>query len=400
MSWLLIILYSNFILIMKKLPLLISIALLTGCNAMPTSGPSQSKVMDLQQTSSLESRVDVIDVDNRTVTNLFNQQQAQSFSQFPSAQRNYTGTVGVGDILDVMLWEAPPAILFGGGLNSTGTGNSQLTSLPEQMVSSNGKITIPFLGAIHVAGKTPEQIQQEIIKRLRPMANQPQAMVRLVKNNSANVTVLRQGNSIRMPLTSYGERVLDAVAAVGGVSENAEDISVQLMRGNEVKTISLETLAAKPQENIALRSGDVLSLLNNPLSFTALGAVGANKEVKFSAKGLTLAEAIGRMGGLIDTRSDPRGVFVFRYTPFEQLNPQEKALWQKKGYSVGTEIPTVYRINLLQPEALFWLQRFPIQNKDVVYVSNAPLSEFQKFLRIIFSITSPVTSTASNVNNL
>ncbi|SMB89844.1 polysaccharide export outer membrane protein [Pasteurella testudinis DSM 23072] len=385
---------------MKKISPILMGCLLTACNIMPTSGPSQSRVMDLHnQGHENIPTVEVVEVEDMVATALFNQQQAQSFSHFANAN-SYNGAVNVGDTLDVMIWEAPPAVLFGSVLNQNGTGGAQLTSLPEQMVSESGKITIPFLGAIAVRGKTPEQIQKEIVRRLSPMANQPQAMVRLVKNNSANVTVLRQGNSIRMPLTAHGERVLDAVAAVGGATENAYDISVQLTRGHEVKTISLEKLASNPNENIKLRSGDVISLLNNPLSFTALGAVGSNREVRFSAKGLTLAEAIGRMGGLIDTRSDPRGVFVFRYLPFEKLSAQDKATWQGRGYGVGMEVPTVYRINLLEPKSLFWLQRFPIQNKDIVYVSNAPLAEFQKFLRIIFSITSPVTSTANSVNNL
>ncbi|MDH3001339.1 sugar ABC transporter substrate-binding protein [Chelonobacter oris] len=385
---------------MKKLTLSLCCLALTACHIMPTSGPSQSRVMDLQdQGDENLPTVEVVEVQDAVATALFNQQLAQSFSHFANAN-SYNGAVSVGDTLDVMIWEAPPAVLFGGVLNQSGTGGAQLASLPEQMVSESGKITIPFLGAISVRGKTPEQIQKDIVRRLSPMANQPQAMVRLVKNNSANVTVLRQGNSIRMPLTAHGERVLDAVAAVGGATENAYDISVQLTRGNQVKTISLEKLASNPTENIKLRSGDVISLLNNPLSFTALGAVGSNREVRFSAKGLTLAEAIGRMGGLIDTRSDPRGVFVFRYLPFEKLNAEEKATWQARGYGVGMDVPTVYRINLLEPKSLFWLQRFPIQNKDIVYVSNAPLAEFQKFLRIIFSITSPVTSTANSVNNL
>lgn len=386
---------------MKKLTLSLCFLALAACNTMPTSGPSQSRVMDLQnQGNENLPTVDVVEVGDDVATALFNQQQAQSFWHFPNSGSNYNGTVNIGDTLDVMIWEAPPAVLFGGVLNQSGTGGAQLTSLPEQMVSESGKITIPFLGAIAVRGKTPEQIQQDIIRRLKPMANQPQAMVRLVKNNSANVTVLRQGNGVRMPLTAHGERVLDAVAAVGGVAEDSRDISVQLTRGNLVKTISLESLASDPKENINLRSGDVVSLLSNPLSFTALGAVGGNREVRFSAKGLTLAEAIGRMGGLIDTRSDPRGVFIFRYLPFDKLDSEQRAVWQQRGYSVGMDIPTVYRVNLLEPKSLFWLQRFPIQNKDIVYVSNAPLAEFQKFLRIIFSITSPVTGTVNSINNL
>ncbi|STY59584.1 polysaccharide export protein Wza [Mannheimia haemolytica] len=61
------------------------------------------------------------------------------------------------------------------------------------------------------------------------------------------------------------------------------------------------------------------------------------------------------------------------------------------------DIPTVYQVNLLEPQSMFLLQRFPIQDKDIVYVSNAPLSEFQKFLRMIFSITSPITGTANTI---
>ena len=61
------------------------------------------------------------------------------------------------------------------------------------------------------------------------------------------------------------------------------------------------------------------------------------------------------------------------------------------------DVPTVYRVNLLEPRSMFLMQRFPIQDKDIVYVSNAPLAEFQKFLRMIFSITSPITSTTNTI---
>ncbi|WP_386693724.1 polysaccharide biosynthesis/export family protein [Lonepinella sp. MS14435] len=387
---------------MKKFPFIISLLAitLTACNSMPSAGPSASKIQDINQSDNSQlDNVDIVDVNDNIVLELFNRQHNQSFSHFSQVGRDYYSTIKAGDALDIILWEAPPAILFGSMLTTGSTGSAQTVALPQQVVSENGKITVPFLGGISVVGKTPEQIQNNIVARLKPLAHQPQAIVKLAQNNSSNVTILRQGNSIRMPLTPVGERVLDAVAAVGGASENAEDISVQLMRGNEVKTISLETLAANPNENIPLRSGDVLSLMNNPLSFTALGAVGSNRQVKFSAKGLYLSEAIGRMGGLIDSRSDPRGVFIFRYIPFDELTINDQTRWQARGYTSGMDVPTVYRVNLLEPKSLFWIQRFPVKNKDILYVSNAPLAEFQKFLRIIFSITSPVTSTAHSVNS-
>lgn len=63
------------------------------------------------------------------------------------------------------------------------------------------------------------------------MANQPQVMVRMVQNNAANVSVVRAASSsVRLPLTAAGERVLDAVAAVGGSVANVQDTTVQRSR--------------------------------------------------------------------------------------------------------------------------------------------------------------------------
>lgn len=300
-------------------------------------------------------------------------------------------------MLDITIWEAPPAVLFGGALSSTGSGNAQQTKLPEQMVSASGTISVPFIGDVSVLGKTPVQVQNIIKGRLKKMANQPQVMVRMVQNNAANVSVIRAGNSVRMPLTAAGERVLDAVAAVGGSTANVQDTNVQLTRGNVVRTIALEDLVAHPRQNILLRRGDVVTMITNPSTFTSMGAVGRAQQIGFSVKGLSLAEAVGRMGGLQDYSADARGVFVFRYAPLSELPPEKQSKWAEKGYGDRAEIPVVYRLNLTDANSMFWMQRFPVKDKDVVYVSNAPLAEVRKFLSFVFS---PVVSGASSINNL
>ncbi|OOH86483.1 sugar ABC transporter substrate-binding protein [Pasteurellaceae bacterium 15-036681] len=377
------------------------LSLLSACSSLPTSGPSFSKVTEVNNNEQLP-QVNLVALDNNTVQALYRQQESQLFSGFSSmhGQAGYAGVANVGDVLEISIWEAPPAVLFGGTFSAEGQGSGHLTQLPPQTVNAKGTISVPFVGNIAVAGKTPEAIQSQIVASLARKANQPQAMVRIVNNNSADVTVIRQGNTVRMPLTSASERILDAVSAVGGSQADIQDITVQLTRGPQVKTLAFETLIADPSQNITLRSGDVVSLLTTPYSFTGLGAVGTNQQMRFSTKGITLAEAIGKMGGLIDSRSDPRGVFVFRHVPFGQLDYAQQQLWESRGYGVGLDVPTVYQVNLLDPKSMFLLQRFPIQDKDIVYVSNAPLAEFQKFLRMIFSITSPVTSTINSVNGL
>lgn len=373
---------------------------IAACSSLPTTGPSFSKVTGVNDNEKLPE-VNLIKLDNQAVQALYLAQERQLFSGLDGmGQGGYSGMINVGDILDISIWEAPPAVLFGGTFSSEGQGSGAVTQLPAQTVTSKGTISIPFVGNINVVGKTPEAVQSQIVSALKRKANQPQAMVKLATNNSADVTVIRQGSSIRMPLTPSNERVLDAVAAVGGSQADIQDVTVQLTRGHQVKTVAFETLISNPAQNIPLRAGDVVSLLTTPYSFTGLGAVGTNQQMKFSTKGLSLSEAIGKMGGLLDNRSDPRGIFVFRYLPFNELDLEQQRIWEARGYGVGLDVPTVYQVDLLDPKSLFLIQRFPIQDKDIVYVSNAPLAEFQKFLRMIFSITSPVTGTINSVNSL
>lgn len=385
----------------STLSLLTLSLMVAGCDSLPTSGPSYSKVVSVNDNKPIPD-VNVVELDNSLVQRLYQNQGQQLFSGFDvlNSGSGYSGTVNAGDVLEISIWEAPPAVLFGGTFTADGQGSGHLTQLPSQMVNPNGTVSVPFVGNISVVGKSPEQIQGLIVGALKRKANQPQVLVKIANNNSADVTVVRQGSAIRMPLTASNERVLDAVAAVGGTQENIDDVTVQLTRGNQVKTLAYVTLIADPRQNIFLRAGDVVSLLNTPYSFTGLGAVGNNQQVRFSSKGITLAEAIGKMGGLIDDRSDPRGVFVFRHIPFNQLDAAQQQIWAEKGYGVGFDVPTVYRVDLLDPKSMFLLQRFPMQDKDIVYVSNAPLAEFQKFLRMIFSLTTPVTGAVNNVKAL
>ncbi|HGO8905091.1 TPA: capsule polysaccharide export outer membrane protein CtrA [Neisseria meningitidis] len=377
--------------------LLLCGSLIVGCSAIPSSGPSAKKIVSLGQQSEVQiPEVELIDVNHTVAQLLYKAQINQSFTQFGDGYAS-AGTLNIGDVLDIMIWEAPPAVLFGGGLSSMGSGSAHQTKLPEQLVTARGTVSVPFVGDISVVGKTPGQVQEIIKGRLKKMANQPQVMVRLVQNNAANVSVIRAGNSVRMPLTAAGERVLDAVAAVGGSTANVQDTNVQLTRGNVVRTVALEDLVANPRQNILLCRGDVVTMITNPYTFTSMGAVGRTQEIGFSARGLSLSEAIGRMGGLQDRRSDARGVFVFRYTPLVELPAERQDKWIAQGYGSEAEIPTVYRVNMADAHSLFSMQRFPVKNKDVLYVSNAPLAEVQKFLSFVFS---PVTSGANSINNL
>jgi len=55
-------------------------------------------------------------------------------------------------------------------------------------------------------------------------------------------------------------------------------------------------------------------------------------------------------------------------------------------------VPVVYRADLKNPATFLVAQNFPVKNKDVLYVSNAPSAELQKFLNILTSSIFSVSS--------
>src|SRR6202035_1923432 len=132
--------------------------------------------------------------------------------------------------------------------------------------------------------------------------------------NSATVT----GEVIagaRVPLSLKGDRLLDLIAAAGGARAPVYETFVRLSRDGITATIPMEALVSDPAENIYAYPGDVLTLVRLPQSFTVFGATGVNTQVNFTAERMTLVEALAKAGGLQDLRSDPGGVFLFRYEP-------------------------------------------------------------------------------------
>lgn len=367
--------------------------IISGCSTLSSSGPSASQIADGGSVAE-NSAIQIVDVNAKVARQLVGNTKKSEFSEAFGSKTSTNYLIGAGDALEISIWEAPPATLFGSGLSEikSGSGGSKISTMPEQIVQSNGMINIPFAGQITAAGKTLNEIESEIIKRLRGKANQPQVLVRLAKNVTSNVTVVGEvANSVRFPLSPRGERLLDALAAASGVRQPVNKMTLQVTRGEIVRTMSLEKVIQDPKQNIVLQPGDVVTALFQPLSFTVLGATGKNEEQNFEAQGITLAQALGRSGGLRDERSDARGVFIFRFEDPSALQWASKPSLTPEG-----KVPVVYRVDLKDPASFFVAQSFPIQDNDVLYVSNAPAAEMQKFLNIvtstIFTITAPFSA--------
>ena len=180
----------------------------------------------------------------------------------------------------------------------------------------DGTITVPYAGRIDVRGRLPAEVEETVLQRLAGKAIEPQAIVTVSRSLSNTVTVTGEvTNGARVPLSPRGDRVMDVIGSVGGVRTTVHDTFVRLTRGNSTLTVPLENILANPQENVFMRPGDILTLVREPLTFTAFGATNVNQVVPFNRIGLSLEEAVARAGGLNDIRSDPDGVFLLRFEP-------------------------------------------------------------------------------------
>lgn len=333
-------------------------------------------------------QIPVIDVNDEVARKLLAARTHGSFADALAAgAASLELVLGPGDVVAISIWEAAPAVLFGTGSSSGSASNAlgpetatRSTNLPEQMIAADGTIRIPFAGLIQAGGKSPREIEADIASRLHGKANQPQVLVSVSHNVTSNVTVVGEVNqSQRVALTAKGERVLDALAAAGGVRQPLGKITIQLSRGDRVVSMPMDAIVQDPKQNIVLQRGDVLAALYQPLSFTALGATGKNDEINFETQGITLAQALGRVNGLQDLRSDARGIFIFRF--------EQRALVAAGSQPLPTTpdgtVPVVYRLDLKDPRSFLIAQDFPMHDKDVMYVSNASSAELQKFLTIL-----------------
>jgi polysaccharide biosynthesis/export protein len=367
---------------------------LAGCSTLPTSGPTVSQVFD-QAVTDGQRHFDLVDVDNHVVATLLAQPIESFHTRFQKYGKPPAPKIGIGDTISVSIWEAAGGGLFSAPETMPGTmtgagGGSRNATIPEQVVARDGAISVPFAGRISVAGRTPLQVQDEIQQRLAEKAIEPQAIVTVSKSVTNTATVSGEVVSgARVPLSIGGDRLLDLIAAAGGAKAPVYDTFVRLSRHGVTVTIPMDNLVSNPAENIYAWPGDVLTLVKVPQTFSVFGATTQNTEVPFGAEKINLAEALAKAGGLQDLRADPRGIFLFRFEPSSvvgALNAPALATGPN-----GTS-PVVYRLNFREAQSYFYAQRFPMEDKDVIYVANAPLTELQKFFTLLNTVTGPVIS--------
>ncbi|MEI7871545.1 MAG: polysaccharide biosynthesis/export family protein [Alphaproteobacteria bacterium] len=264
-----------------------------------------------------------------------------------------------------------------------------------QRVTDAGTINIPFVGTVQVAGLDLSQIERRIAQQLNGKAQDPQVIVEFVADRTHTVMVSGDVKTPgRVSILEGVRSVVDAINRVGGPASTGgggpsgamggqTQLEVVVRRhGDVILTAQYSELLAGG--DIAIQKGDEIVVRPNSRVFTVLGAVMKSGNVEMTKHNLSLLEALGQVGGLNDIRANKTGVYVFRMGDLKN-NLAARA--------------RVFRLDLMQPVSIFVAQQFGMQARDVIYVTNAPLYEYDKVLTSIyrtFSIVSVVRSTGTS----
>jgi polysaccharide export outer membrane protein len=375
-------------------------AVTAGCSSLPSQGPTALEIVT--QGTPVDPDVAphflITDLNEYSVSVLEHTPLPSLYGRFGDHRAPPSPVIGVGDGLSVTVWEAAAGGLFSAPALGGVTTGSHSSVIPAQIVARDGSITVPYAGRIHVVGLTPPQVEAAIVERLSGKAIEPQALVSVAGNVSNTVTVTGEVTSgARVPLSTRGDRILDVIATAGGVRAPVHATFLALTRGNTTVKVPMQALLNDPRENIYLRPGDVLTAVLDPQTFTAFGSTLRNALVPFDAVGITLEEAVAKAGGLLDLSADPQGVFLLRVEPVSvarQLNPDYPIAPGQRLVNV------VYRINLKDANTYFLARRFPVRNKDVIYVAASPSTEWQKALALFNSVASPAYQAAAGATLL
>ena len=343
---------------------------LAACTALPGDGPW----MGGAATTTTEALpFDVIDLTPTTIANYRQPPPVDRPSTVSNLSAGSRISVAPGDAIKVRIFEPYEGSIFP-------TIQRPGADFGVQRVTDDGTINVPFVGTVKVAGLDLNQIEKKIAQQVATSgkAQDPQVIVEFVADRTHTVMV---SGDVRQPgRVSLLEGVRTVVEAInkaggpsgvggqGGTGVGANQLEVVMRRNGQIVLQSQysDLLAGA---DVGLQKNDEIVVRPNARMFTVLGAVVKAGNVDMPKHTISLLEAMGMVGGLNDARANKTGVYVFRMGDL-QNNPTARA--------------RVFRLDLYQPVSIFIAQQFPVLPKDVVYITNAPLYEYDKILTSIY----------------
>jgi polysaccharide export outer membrane protein len=351
------------------MPAIIALAV-TGCS-LPQFGPTHARMVSTR--SAEEGNFTLIE----GAEYIRSRNAAPTLGGFPASFTGggsfNTDIISPGDQLALTIFENVQEGVFA-------TAGVRTSALQNVQVSQKGEIYIPYAGNLRVAGRSVEAARQSIVAALEDQTPDPQVALSRLPGAGASVTLLgaiaAQGV---YPIEVNTTRLSEMIAKAGGATQPLEEIIVKVERGGQRGSARLSFIAESPTQNIALRPGDRITLVQDSQSITVLGAAGGQGRVPVASYDYLLIDLLGDVGGLSGEFANPRGVFVYRTETVNNVLLQE-----------------IIQFDLADPAGIFAARSFYMRDGDTVYISEAPIRNVQK----LFSTITGVATSADSLANV
>lgn len=310
-------------------------------------------------------------------------QAARSAPALPPALTSYQPApyqIGPGDVLYITVWDHPELTVPAGAqqqLNAAG-----------RPVQSDGSLFYPYIGKIQAAGKTPQQLREEISSRLAKYVESPQVDVSILTYASQRVWVTgATQQSKTVPLTVVPLTLGDAISQAGLDATQADLSGIRLTRDGVTYPIDLDKLGQHSGTGeVYLKSGDHLYIpfLDRKEVFV-VGEVSQPGAISFKTGDISLSQALGRARGLLQTSADGNAVYVIRGSRDLQNQPS-----------------VVYQLQAKSPSAFAVASQFQLVPGDVVFVGAAGITRWSRFANQLMPFSSIIyytTEARDNVEN-
>ena len=137
--------------------------------------------------------------------------QAMAEQAASTSAADFEYTIGLGDSIEVIVWKEP-----------------DLTKM--YTVRIDGRISIPLVGDVVVAGKSIRELTEYLNKRFSEVITEPAVSVILSKSQSWRYYVIGQINKPGEYALDYPVTMLQAIARAGGFQEWAKTSEIRVVR--------------------------------------------------------------------------------------------------------------------------------------------------------------------------
>jgi polysaccharide biosynthesis/export protein len=352
-------------------------SLTAGCSTMPAFGPDPEAI----NRASIQGEnvaADMLPFELVNVTAATLPTNDHSTALFPVTFRNQQflsadETIGIGDQLDIRIWEISEDGLFA-------TAGNRETALNVQ-VSNSGQITVPYAGTLNTDGLTTAELRSLLLERYQGRAIEPEIAVSITSTESRSATVLGTvRNSGRLTIPPRGIRLLDLIAQSGGAASPPWETLVTVQRGSASDTLSLADIIRSQANNVAILPGDTVTLGHAPRRFAVYGGVSRPSNIEIPIESASLTYLLAEVGGLNDRVAQARSVYVFRT-------------------ETRTRSATAHQLDFSRPDAFLLADAFRLHPRDIIYVASADAANFQRFVSILLTPASSATSSITRVTN-